>query len=130
MRNFSSDLILAFVIFAFLVAGGCASAHRSRQTDKPLTASENLERARWNTSHENPERNYHDALKHLELSVSINPKIGETDFVRDWMPVLRELDRLKQKVNQLTKENRDLKESVEKLKNLELKTEEKRKQFK
>ncbi len=130
MRSFSSELIIAVSISALLVASGCASSHRTRQTEKPLTASENLDRARWDTSHENPERNYRDALKRLELSVSIDPKIGEIDFVRDWLPVLRELDRLKQKVHQLTKENRDLKESVEKLKSLELNTEEKRKQFK
>ncbi len=146
------------LITLLILLTSCAGKHESvrpvepveMKPEKSAITQQNLERAKWYMSSANPERDYRQALKEFELSVERDPEIGRTDYVRDWLSVLRELDRMtdeynrlteesrriKQRLNQLTKENKELresnkelKESIEKIKNLDIKMEEKRKQI-
>ncbi|MGW8272109.1 MAG: hypothetical protein ACWGN7_01835, partial [Thermodesulfovibrionales bacterium] len=61
------------------------------------------------------------ALKALESCATTDPANCSSDQIKTWMVVLREL-------NRVSKEYRDLKDTVDKLQNIEIKIEEKRKQ--
>ena len=108
-----------------------------KDSDPSVRAKAQLRLAKLYSSHENPRPNYQQALKRLEMYLSFNPAEGEADEMQDWLALLRELvkehDELrkaKQTMSQLAKENKELKDTVEGLKNLDIKMEEKRKQVK
>jgi outer membrane protein assembly factor BamD (BamD/ComL family) len=108
-----------------------------KQSDQSMRAKSHLELARLYSSHKNPNLDYQRALKELEMYLSLNPDDAETDEIQNLLAILRELDRVteenrksRQKVNQLTKENKELKASVKELKNLDIKIEEKRRRVK
>jgi hypothetical protein len=86
-------------------------------------AEAHLSRARLYSSYKNPNPDYRQALRELEKYLSFNPPKGKTVEIRNWLAILRELDRVK-------KENNDLKDILERLKNLDITIEEKRKQVK
>lgn len=105
--------------------------------DPSVRAQAYLRLARWHVSHHNPERNYQQALREFEQFVSLAGGNEVPGDVMDWIDALKELEReaedgrkQKQRAGQLSKETKELKESLEKLKNLDLKMEEKRKQAK
>ena len=103
-----------------------------------------LQLARLYSSYKNQRPDYEQALKELETYLSFNPVKGEYDEVRNWLTLLREIVRVneenrksKQIINQLAKENRELRGTVEQLrgtveqlKNLDIQMEERRKQVK
>lgn len=149
--------IMAMLLLALCAAcaspdgGGHASPPDSVQTEEIARLEETarsaadpsararayLKLARWRVSHHNPEKNYLQALKEFELSVSLTPEREIPEDVRDWIAALQEHERaaeearkLKQRANQLQKENKELREALEKLKALDLKMEEKRRQVK
>jgi hypothetical protein len=98
-----------------------------KHTDPTVRVKAQLQLAKLYSSHKNPRPNYQRALKRLEMYLSFDPTQGETDEMQNWLALLRELVRER---DELRKENRELKDTVEELKNLDIKMEEKRKQVK
>lgn len=112
--------------------------------DQSMRAKAHLQLAKLYFSHKNPNPNYQQALRELEMYLSSDPVGGGADEIQDWLAVLRELEKTseeskksKQKMSQLLKDNKELKDaivklkdSVEKLNDLDIRMEEKRKQVK
>ena len=105
--------------------------------DLPKRTDTHLQRARLYSSYKNQKPDYEQALEELEAYLSLNPAEGEHDEIQNWLALLREIVKVneenkksKQKINQLAKENKDLKGAVEQLKNLDIQMEERRKQVK
>lgn len=131
---------------AGLSADAVAALEETARTtaDNALKAQTYLRLAMWHVSHANPNQNYSRALKELGVYVSLTPDNEVPEAVRDWIVALQEIDRVtqeidrgtedlkkaKQRANQLSRENKELKDSIEKLKALDLKMEEKRRQVK
>ncbi len=122
-----------------------------KAADPSMRAKADLQLAKLYSSYKNPRPDYQQALKRLEMYLSFEPAKGETDEMKNWLSLLRELAeereeirKATQTINQLTKdnnqlikdnrelakENKELKDTVEELKNIDIKMEEKRKQIK
>jgi len=107
-----------------------------KDPDQSMRAKAYLKLAKLYSSHKNPNLNYQQALKALEMYLSFDPADGGTDEIEDLLAILRAMEKIneenkksRQKVNQLVRDNKELKESLEQLKNLDIKMEEKRKQI-
>ncbi len=105
--------------------------------DLSTRADAHLQLARLYSSYKNQRPDYEQALKELETYLSFNPEKGKYDELQNWMALLREIVRgdeenrkSKQKINQLAKENRELRGAVEQLKNLDIQMEERKRQVK
>lgn len=129
-----------------------------KAAEPSMRAKADLQLAKLYSSYKNPKPDYQQALKRLEMYLSFDPAKADTDEMKNWLSLLRELGeereeirKATQTINQLTKdnnqlikdnnqlikdnrevakENKDLKDAVEELKNIDIKMEEKRKQIK
>ena len=129
-----------------------------KDSDPSVRAQAALELAKLYSFSGNPKPDYEQALKRLEMYLSFHPAEGETDEMRNWLSLLRDLVKGRERIikatqtiNQLTKENeemekeneelavqnkeltrenKELKDTVKALKNIDIKMEEKRKQIK
>lgn len=106
-------------------------------TDQSFQRKAHLRLALLYLDNKNPTPNYMNALKELELYVSLDPDGGNRTEIQNLLRVLRELGKavdenkkLKIKVEQLIRENDAGRKTVEELKSLDLRLEEKRKQVK
>jgi tetratricopeptide (TPR) repeat protein len=87
----------------------------SKQEPAVRSASDTSERmqahlalAQLYTSSKNPRRDYKKALKHLEIYASLQPDFAGDKNLRNWLTVLKEMDRQSRIINQL---NKDLNQS-------------------
>jgi hypothetical protein len=70
--------------------------------------------------HRNQAPNYSLALKELETYTSLAPEEGKSEIIQDWLSLLREIVRL-------DRENKEMKEKMEQLKDLDIELEKRRK---
>lgn len=61
------------------------------------TKRAHLKLARLYSNHKNPRRNYQKALSHLKVYASLE-NLAVNDEMRNWMAVLKEIDRLKKEI--------------------------------
>jgi hypothetical protein len=96
-------------------------------TEKPQDthgrAMIHLQLALLYSHYENPTPNYHRALKELETYVSLYPEGGKADVIQNWLTMLKEIVKL-------SMENKDMKEKLEQLQNLDIELEKTRKLLK
>lgn len=93
--------------------------------DQSTRAKAHLQLAAYYSTYKNA--NYSAALKELEAYAVLDPEGAKKDNIQNWLVLLREFERTK---NKLGKENKELKDSLERLKALDIKIEEKRKKVK
>lgn len=112
-------------------------AQISKSTDLSFQSKAHLRLAMLYLHNNNPAPQYTAALKELELYVSIDGDGAKRIEIQVLIRALRELARvnddnrkLKAKIDQLAKENSEIKKTFEDLKSLDLKMEEKRRQVK
>lgn len=84
-------------------------------------------------NYRNPQLNYSRALQEMESYLSSEPTITQTDDFYNWLAVLEEVDKLQTGLEKAQKANRSLreevaglKETIDRLKNLDRQMEEKR----
>lgn len=106
-------------------------------TDSSMLAEAHFQLALLYSSYKNPNPNYQQALKELEAYISLSPSGEVSEGIQNLLSILRELDKtiednkkIKQQNSLLIRESKELKESVEQLKNLDIKMEEKKKKVK
>ncbi len=123
--------------------------------DPSVQTKARLQLAMLHSSYKNPKPDYQRALDELEAYIFLDPDGGRKDEIQNWLAVLRVLQRFEEEnnkikwiINQLTIENQNLteenkamketieqletldkerKETIEQLKSLDLQLEEKRK---
>ncbi len=109
-----------------------------------------LHLAKVYTNSDNPEQDYKKAADHFEKYIASEPETNVQSEVRDWLVVLKKLERQSQKidecnavilalrkekneisniVNQLKQGNHDLNDKIEKLKALEIRYERKKRHY-
>lgn len=88
--------------------------------DSAQAADSMFELALINAHHDNPQRDYAQATRSFAEFVKRYPDNRKTDEARTWISVLKTLQELK-------KQNEHLNESIEKIKKLDIRHEEKRK---
>lgn len=100
---------------------------------KSVRARSYLKLAFLYVNHRNPQLNYTRALQEMENYLSLAPAKAQTDDFRNWLAVLREIEKLQtslEKVQRVNKSLREevvgLKETIERLKTLDRQIEEKR----
>jgi outer membrane protein assembly factor BamD (BamD/ComL family) len=104
--------------------------------DHPETsvrAQSHLKLAFLYVNYRNPQLNYTRALQEMERYLSLVPTKGQTDDFKNWLAVLKEIEKLKTGLEKAQKANRSLreevaglKETIERLKSLDRQMEEKR----
>lgn len=106
-------------------------------TDISFQRKAHLRLAMLYLDNKNMKPNYINALKELEIYIKIDLERGKSIEIQSLLTVLREVGRLndenkkiKVKIEQVLKENAEIKETVEELKTLDLKIEERRRQAK
>jgi tetratricopeptide (TPR) repeat protein len=67
-------------------------------------------------SYKNPKRNYQKALENLEVYLSSNPAFADNYDLRNWLSVLKEIERLSKKVNSQQKKITQLGDRLDKSK--------------
>jgi DNA-binding transcriptional regulator YhcF (GntR family) len=96
-------------------------------TEKPQDTSNramiHLQLALLYSHYKNPTPNYYRALKELETYVSLYPEGGKADVIQNWLTMLKEIVKL-------SMENKDMKEKLEQLQNLDIELEKTRKLLK
>lgn len=91
--------------------------------------------------YKNPNPDYLNTLKHLEIYATLSPRGGKTEEVQSLLALLRAFKKIddenkllgqesKNRIDQLIKENQELKKTVEQLQSLDIKMEEKRREVK
>ncbi|HAG51089.1 MAG: hypothetical protein A2X87_08490 [Deltaproteobacteria bacterium GWC2_42_51] len=87
--------------------------------------------------YKNPNPDYVNAIKHLEIYVTLSQRGGKTEEVQSLLSLLRAFNEnkllgheSKNRIDQLIKENQELKKTVEQLQSLDIKMEEKRREVK
>jgi TolA-binding protein len=88
--------------------------------NSPLAADALFELAIINAHHDNPQRDYAQAIRTFSEFLKRYPDNRRTDEAQTWISVLRSVQELK-------KQNEHLNESIEELKKLDIRHEEKRK---
>lgn len=88
--------------------------------DSPLAANALFELALINAHHDNPQRDYAQAIRSFVEFIKRYPGSRRKDEARTWISVLKTIQELK-------KENEHLNQSIEQLKRLDIRHEEKRK---
>ena len=88
--------------------------------DSPLAADALFETALINANHDNPQRDYVQASRTFAEFVKRYPDNRRAEEARSWISVLKTVQELK-------KQNEHLNESIEELKQLDIRHEEKRK---
>jgi predicted ribosome quality control (RQC) complex YloA/Tae2 family protein len=83
-------------------------------TSKRMQA--HLELAQLYTSYKNPLRNYKKALEHLEIYASLQPDFAGDKNLRNWLSVLKEMDRQSRIINQLNKDLNQSQQNISALK--------------
>ena len=119
----------------------CRLEKRAREDPKAsVRAQSHLLLAFLYVNHRNPQLNYGRALQEMESYLSLAPAEEQTDDVQNWLAVLKEVGRLQtglekaQKVNKnlrdevagLKEMNNKMKETIERLTSLDRQMEEKR----
>lgn len=106
-----------------------------KSTDLSFQKAAHLRLVMLNLDPKNPNPSYPNALKELELYLSMDKEGGRRIENQSLLRVLRELGRvveenkgMKAKMEQLVQENKDIRKAVEQLKSLDMTIEEKRKQ--
>lgn len=89
--------------------------------DPDARARSHLRLAAYYSAHKNA--NYLSALKELEAYAALDPEGSKRESIQNWLALLRELERTKNKL-------KESKESLEQLKKLDIKMEEMRKKIK
>jgi hypothetical protein len=107
-----------------------------RASEHPETsarAQSHLQLAFLYVNHKNPNLNYTRALQELESYFSLTPGKAPTDDVKNWFAVLKEVGKLQTGMERMEKVNKSLrdevaglKETIERLKNLDRHMEERR----
>lgn len=87
--------------------------------DSPLAADALFELALINANHDNPQRDYAQATRTFSEFLKRYPKNRRADEAQTWISVLRSVQELK-------KQNEHLSESIEELKQLDIRHEERR----
>ena len=87
--------------------------------DSPLAADALFEVALINAHHDNPQRDYAQAIRTFAEFLKRNPDNRRADEARTWISVLKTVQELK-------KQNEHLNVSIEELKQLDIRHEEKR----
>jgi hypothetical protein len=93
-------------------------------------AKAHLDLSLLHSHHRNPAPDCLQALRHLEQYVALDPDGGKSDAVQNRLLILRELDKARKSSDALKQENLKLKETIEKLNQLDMQIEEKRKDVK
>ncbi|HAM51736.1 MAG TPA: hypothetical protein DCP92_14025 [Nitrospiraceae bacterium] len=88
--------------------------------DSPASAPVHLQLALLYGHHRNQAPNYSMALKELETYISLAPEEGKAEMIQNWLSLLKEIVRL-------DRENKEMKEKVEQLKDLDIELEKRRK---
>ena len=92
-----------------------------KHPDSSVRADAHLKLAAYYSNHKNAD--YPEALKELEAYAALDPEGAKKENIQNWLAVLREFERTKNRL----KESKD---SLEQLKTLDIKIEEKRKKVK
>lgn len=87
----------------------------SEEATVSVRAKISLKQALLQLDHNNPSRNYHQALKALEKYVDMEPGGAQIDEVLNWIEALKELERLHNEEMNLKKERVLLQSENEKL---------------
>jgi len=109
-----------------------------------------LQLGRMYTNFDNPDRDYKKATLHFEKYIVSEPKSTDQQEARNWLAVLKELERRTRKIEErdalmldlkkekkafshrvdhLNRENHDLNDKIEKLKDLEIRYEKKKRHY-
>ncbi|MCE5195462.1 MAG: hypothetical protein LLF28_08470 [Nitrospiraceae bacterium] len=99
-------------------------------SDMDVRAKVHLRLAVLYSSYKNPNPNYYMALKELEAYILLDPDGAKNEEIQNLLGLLREIDKAKHKAAQIMRENKELKDTMEKLKALDIKMEQKRKKVK
>ncbi|MDA8085900.1 MAG: hypothetical protein M0Z75_04295 [Nitrospiraceae bacterium] len=130
MKAATGSIFFVLVLSLLAIAlSGCATANRTVKEKEKIpsaAARRHLDLARFYCSYKRPD--YRKALKEFELYLSSSPAGAGTDEIKDWIAVLRRLNESRQRTSQLTKTNRQLKDSLDRLERLDLEMEQERKQ--
>ena len=140
MHTTPNDIILKPEDFSKEIARLGAIVKRGEQPDH---VKAHLQLAKLYSHHKNPNPDYLLALKELESYISHDTEGGKADEIQNWLAVLRKLKKITDENNQITqehldtnakmeqliKENQDMKKTVEQLESLDIRIEEKRKQL-
>lgn len=109
----------------------------SRDTDSYSQKKTHFRLAMLYLDNKNPAPNYSYALKELELYISLDPEGGRRLEIQNLLRVLQEIARLtdenkkiRLKMELAIKENEEIKKTLEELRNLDLRIEERRRQIK
>jgi len=116
----------------------------TKRGEQPDHIKVHLQLAKLYSHHKNPNPDYLLALKELESYISHDTEGGKADEIQNWLAVLRRLKMIideknqiaqehqdtNAKMEQIIKENQDMKKTVEQLESLDIRIEEKRKQLK
>jgi hypothetical protein len=109
----------------------------SKNTDLSFQIRAHLRLALLYLDNKNPKPNFLNAIKELEIYVSMDSEGGKRAEIQNLLRVLRELGRLsdenkkiKVKIELVVTENEEIKKTVEELRKLDLKIEERRRQIK
>jgi hypothetical protein len=93
-------------------------------------AEAHLQLAKLYSSYKNPKPDYRRALKELELHLSLDPANAKIYEIQNWRALLRELARMEEELQKARQTISELKDAVEKLKEIDIQMEEKKKQVK
>jgi outer membrane protein assembly factor BamD (BamD/ComL family) len=109
----------------------------SEHPETSVRAESHLQLAFLYVNHRNPELNYARGLQEMESYFSLAPGKGQTDYVQNWLAVLREVEKLQRDLEKMQKANKSLrgevgglKETIERLKSLDRQMEERRRRTK
>lgn len=118
--------------------------HAKTTSNDSERAKIHLKLAALYSHYKNPNPDYSRALKELEEYIALNPEGGKRTEVQNWLAVLHTLKRerktkerlelnnrkLKSEIDRVENEKKLMEETIEKLKHLDIRLEEKRKQVK
>ncbi|MEW6584151.1 MAG: hypothetical protein AB1442_00920 [Nitrospirota bacterium] len=93
-------------------------------------AEAHLQLAKLYSSYKNPKPDYRRALRELEEYLSLEPAKAKIYEMQNWLALLRELARMDEELQKARHTISELKDAVEKLKDIDIKMEEKKKQVK
>lgn len=87
--------------------------------DSDKTKKAHLKLARLYSNHKNPRRNYQKALSHLKVYASLENFADDAE-TRNWMAVLKEIDRLTKEITNQNKRIQQLQSQLDKSKTAKL----------
>ena len=98
-----------------------------------VRAQSHLQLAFLYMNYRNPQLNYNRALQEMESYLSLSPARDQTDDFQNWLAVLKEVGKLQTRLEKVQKANKSLRdevavlrETIERIKNLDRQIEERR----